>query len=114
MESILTSIKYLLGVEEEDESYDSSIITHINTVLDDLTQLGVGPSEGYAIEDKTSTWVDFLSAGNSTKKMERIKSYTHLRVQLLFDPPENASQLASIERQIEKLEWRINTDAETN
>lgn len=114
MESILTSIKKLLGIEEECEHFDSEIIPHINTVLDDLTQLGVGPSEGYAIEDKTSTWLDFLSKGKSGQKMERVKTYTHLRVKLLFDPPESSAHIAAIERQIEKLEWRISVAAESN
>lgn len=113
MESILTSIKKLLGIEEECEHFDSEIIPHINTVLDDLTQLGVGPSEGYAIEDKTSTWMDFLSKGNSDQNMERVKTYTHLRVKLLFDPPDSSAHISVIERQIEKLEWRINVAAES-
>lgn len=114
MESILTSIKKLLGIEEDDESFDVDVIMHINTVLDDLTQLGVGPSEGFTIEDKLSTWHDFLSKETPDKKMERVKSYTHLRVKLLFDPPTSAAVIASMERQIEKLEWRINVAAETN
>lgn len=114
MESILTSIKKLLGIEEECEHFDSEIIPHINTVLDDLTQLGVGPSEGYAIEDKTSTWIEFLSSGESTQKMERVKTYTYLRVKLLFDPPESAAHTDAVERQIEKLEWRISVAADSN
>lgn len=113
MESILTSIKKLLGIEEECEHFDSEIIPHINTVLDDLTQMGVGPSEGYAIEDKTSTWIDFLSKGKSDQKMERVKTYTYLRVQLLFDPPESSAHISVIERQIEKLEWRMSVAAES-
>lgn len=113
MESILTSIKKLLGIEENDDHFDSEIIPCINTVLDDLTQLGVGPSEGYVIEDATSTWVDFLSNGESQLRMERIKSYTHLRVKLLFDPPDSAAHISAIERQIDKLEWRINVAAES-
>lgn len=112
MESILTSIKKLLGIEEEYEHFDPEIIMHINTVLGDLTQLGVGPSEGFSIEDETSTWIDFIP-GESLVKMEGVKSYIHLRVKLLFDPPSSSSVLASYERQIEKMEWRLNVAAET-
>lgn len=114
MESILTSIKKLLGIEEECEHFDSEIIPHINTVLDDLIQIGVGPSEGFAIEDKTSTWIDFLSNGESTQKLERVKTYTYLRVKLLFDPPDSSAHTSVIERQIDKLEWRISIVAESN
>lgn len=112
MESILTSIKKLLGIEEDYEHFDPDIIMHINTVLGDLTQLGVGPSEGFSIEDETSTWIDFISS-DSPVKLEGVKSYIHLRVKLLFDPPSSASVLASYERQIEKMEWRLNVAAET-
>lgn len=112
MESILTSIKKLLGIEKEYDHFDSDIIMHINTVLGDLTQLGVGPSEGFQIEDETSTWNDFVTTDSQTR-LNGIKSYIHLRVRLLFDPPSSASVLTSYERQIEKLEWRLNVAAET-
>lgn len=112
MESILTSIKKLLGIEEEYEHFDPDIIMHINTVLGDLTQLGVGPSEGFLIEDKTSTWNDFIDS-DSAALLSGVKSYMHLRVKLLFDPPSSSSVLASYERQIDRFEWRLNVAAET-
>lgn len=109
MESILTSIKKLLGISEEYEHFDSDIIMHINSALMILTQLGVGPEEGFLIEDSSATWQDFLG----TKiKFEAIKSYIYLRVKLLFDPPSSAV-IASIDRQITELEWRININAES-
>lgn len=113
MESILTSTKKLIGIEEDYEHFDPEIISHINTVLGDLTQLGVGPSEGFVIEDKTALWSDFIP-NESPVRMEGVKSYMKLRVQLLFDPPSSASVLASNERQIERLEWRLNVAAESN
>lgn len=112
MESILTSIKKLLGIEEEYEHFDPDIIMHINSVLGDLTQLGVGPSEGFQIEDETSTWNDFI-ASDSAALLSAVKSYIHLRVKLLFDPPSSASVLTSYERQIERFEWRLNVAAES-
>lgn len=112
MESILTSIKKLLGIEDEYEHFDADIIMHINTVLGDLTQLGVGPSEGFQIEDETSTWNDFITI-DSPALLSGVKSYIHLRVKLLFDPPSSSSVLASYERQIDRFEWRLNAAAET-
>lgn len=109
MESILTSIKKLLGISEEYEHFDSDIIMHINSALMILTQLGVGPAEGFMIEDSTSTWIDFL--GDKTN-LEAVKSYIYLRVKLLFDPP-NSAVIESINRQITELEWRLNVNAET-
>ena len=112
MESILTSIKKLLGIEEDYEHFDPEIIMHINTVLGDLNQLGVGPSEGFTIEDETATWMDFIP-DSTPVKLDGVKSYIYMRVKLLFDPPSSSSVLASYERQIEKLEWRLNFATET-
>ena len=60
MDSILTSIKKLLGIEEDYEQFDFDIITHINSVFAILTQLGVGPSEGFWITDKYTIWEDYI------------------------------------------------------
>ena len=110
MESILTSIKKLLGISEEYEHFDADIIMHINSALMILTQIGIGPAEGFRIEDSTSTWVDFL--GNRIN-LEAVKSYIHLRVKLLFDPPSSAV-IESINRQLTELEWRLNINAESS
>ena len=110
MESILTSIKKLLGIQEDYEHFDADIIMHINSVFMILTQLGVGPSEGFTIEDKTSNWTDFAS---DTTKVEAVKSYVYLKVRLLFDPPASSAVIESINRMISEYEWRLNVAAET-
>lgn len=110
MESILTSIKKLLGISEEYEHFDPDIIMHINSVFMILTQIGVGPSEGFAIEDETSIWTDFIP---DTTRVEAIKSYVYLKVRLIFDPPTSSAVIESITRMISELEWRINVAAET-
>ena len=111
MESILTSIKQLLGIKEEYEYYDEQIIMHINSVFFILTQLGVGPSEGFSIEDKFATWNDFLP---NEQNIEAVKSYMHLKVKLLFDPPMSSAVLESINRLISELEFRLNVATEIN
>lgn len=107
MESILTSVKKLLGIDETYTHFDSDIIMHINSVLMILTQLGVGPEEGFMIEDDTSTWQDFIPEITAAK-LELVKSYIYLRVRLLFDPPLSGSVVESINRQIAEFEWRLN------
>ena len=104
MESILTSIKKLLGIEEEYEHFDPDIIMHINSVFMILNQIGVGPSEGFTIEDDTSAWTDFMP---DTTKVEAIKSYIHLKVKLLFDPPTSPAVIESMNRMISEFEWRF-------
>ena len=109
MESILTSIKKLLGIAEEYEHFDADLIMHINSVFSILTQLGVGPSEGFSIEDEVAVWTDFIP---EKSKIEFVKSYVHLKVKLLFDPPLGSAVIESMNRMISELEWRIQVAAD--
>lgn len=111
MESILTSIKKLLGVAEDYKHYDPDIIMHINSVFMILTQLGVGPSNGFMIEDETATWAEFISPDD--KNFSAVKSYMHARVRLLFDPPLNSALVELIKHMASELEWRLNVNAES-
>ena len=103
--SILTSIKKMLGVAEDYTEFDEDIITHINSVFLNLTQLGVGPEEGFMIEDDTSVWEDFI---NDSIQLQAVKTYMYLKVKLLFDPPLSSSVTESFTRMIAELEWRLN------
>lgn len=111
MESILTSIKKLLGIAEEYEHFDPDIIMHINSAFSVLTQLGVGPEEGFRIEDASRTWYEFLY---DDPRLEFVKTFIHLKVKLGFDPPTSSAAIEAINRQISELEWRINVAVETN
>ena len=109
MESILTSIKKLLGITEEYEHFDADIIIHINSVFMILTQLGVGPSEGFSIKDKSTTWNEFVS----DNQLESVKSYMHMKVKLMFDPPLSSAVMECMNRMISEFEWRLNIAAES-
>lgn len=108
-ESILTSIKKLLGLTEDDTSFDLDLIIHINTVFFTLNQLGVGPSEPFRIEDKTSTWDEFVDEG----EVEAVKSYIYLKVKMLFDPPSNSALLEAMKESAKEYEWRLNVAVDT-
>ena len=110
-DSILTSIKKLLGITEEYEHFDQDIIIHINSVFMILNQLGVGPSNGFSITDKTAVWSDFISEGTN---LESVKSYIYLKVILLFDPPTTSAVMESMNRMICELEFRLNVSAESS
>ena len=103
--SILTSIKKMLGIAEDYTEFDEDIITHINSVFLNLTQLGVGPEEGFMIEGDTAVWEDFI---NNSVQLQAVKTYVYLKVKLLFDPPLSSSVTESINRMIAELEWRLN------
>lgn len=109
MDSILTSIKKLLGITAEYTHFDADIIMHINSVFMTLTQLGVGPEEGFSIKDDSAIWADFIP---DSPVFESVKTYVFLRVKLLFDPPLTSSVIDSMNRQIEEFEWRLNIMAE--
>lgn len=110
MESILTSVKKLLGIAEEYEHFDADIIMHINSVFMILTQLGVGPPDGFMIEGEDATWNDFIGRSNN---IEAVKTYVHMKVKLIFDPPQSSAVIESMNRVISELEWRLNISAET-
>lgn len=106
MESILTSIKKLLGIVEEYEHFDVDIIMHINSAFSVLTQLGVGPEEGFRIEDASAVWSNFLY---DDPRLEMVRTYVYLKVKMVFDTNSSSSAvIESINRQIQELEWRIN------
>jgi len=106
-ESILTSIKKNLGIIEEYEHFDPDIIMHINSILMVLTQIGVGNPEGFAITDKSETWEDFTLG---FPNIEAVKSYVHLRVRMIFDPPAGRGVSEAINNTVSELEWRIHME----
>lgn len=103
-ESILKSIKRLLGITPDNEAFDLDISIHINSVFATLQDLGVISSEGFAIDGDSETWSDALG---DDKYWRSVQSYTYLRLRLLFDPPVSGFATTAIERQIEQLEWRL-------
>lgn len=109
MESILTSIKQLLGITAEYKHFDMNIIMCINSVFSTLTQLGVGPEEGFSIKDEFATWGDYMEE-NAYREM--VKTYVHSKVKLMFDPPTSSSLLDALKQQAAEFEWRLMVAAE--
>lgn len=103
-QSILTSVKKILGIVEDDTSFDVDIVLHINSVFSILEQVGIGPVDGFMIEDAEPTWDDFVT----DRRLNSVKTYVYLRVRLLFDPPSTSFVIESMNKQISELEWRLN------
>lgn len=110
-ESILTSIKKLLGIDKDYTHFDQDIIMHINTVLMILNQVGVGPEEGFFIEDENTYWEDFIE---DLTMFQAVKTYVYLKVKMLFDPPTSSAVMESFKNSIAELEWRLNINAESS
>ena len=109
MDSILTSVKKIIGISEEDESFDTDLIMHINSVLMILNQLGVGPEDGFSITDKSAVWTDVIG---DNKLIEATKTFVGLKVRLIFDPPTSSAHIESLKEIIKEFEWRLKEDAE--
>lgn len=109
MESILTSIKKMLGIIEEYEQFDADLIMHINSVFMILNQIGVGPSRGFSIKGEDEIWTDFIP---DDSRLELVKSYMHLKVKLIFDPPLGSAVIEVMNRQIQEFEWRLSIAAD--
>ena len=110
MESILTSIKKLIGITEDYKHFDTDLIIHINSVFMILSQMGIGPDNGFSISDETTIWNDYLSEGN--KNFEAVKTYMYLKTRIVFDPPQSSSTMEAMKQTISELEWRLNVEAE--
>lgn len=104
MDSILTSIKKMLGIDEEYLHFDNDIVMYINSVFSILSQLGVGTSDGFSIEDSSTTWDEFIT---DNVELNLIKSYMYLKVRLLFDPPQSSAVMECYKTQISEYESRL-------
>lgn len=108
-QSILTSTKKILNLPAERTEFDPDVITHINSAFFTLDQLGIGPTEGFGIEDAESKWTDFLEEGSL---LNSVKTYVYLKVRMLFDPPTTSYLVTAMEKQIEEMEGRISIERE--
>jgi hypothetical protein len=109
--SILKSTKKILGLADDYTVFDLDIITHINSAFSTLTQLGVGPAAGFAIEDETAEWAAFGDFVTDTQ-LNSVKTYVYLKVREIFDPPQTSYLSAAMRKQIEELEYRLNVHRE--
>lgn len=109
-ESILISIKKLLGISKECTDFDTDIIIHINTVFTILNQMGVGPEEGFRIKNQDTKWNEYIQ---DDKKLDDVITYVYLKVKLVFDPPLNGTVINANTQMINELEWRLNFHAES-
>lgn len=115
-QSILNSTKKILGVGNDDDSFDHDIITHINTAFSILTDLGVGPENGFIIEGSDEEWESYFPNEDDPAllkvQLSKIKTVVYLRTRLLFDPPAISYLLDAMKNQLQEAEWRLNANRE--
>lgn len=103
-DSILTTVKKTLGMDEAYTAFDTDVLLHINSVLATLNQIGVGPANGFQIEDASVTWDELL---DNDARLNNVKGYVALKVRMLFDPPPTSFAIAAMEANIKEYETRI-------
>ena len=109
-ESILATIKKMLGLEADYTPFDMDIIVLINSAFMTLNQLGVGPKEGFAIKDYSSKWSDFVT---NNVMMNSAQEYVYMKVKMVFDPPSNSYVMDAMKQRCQEYEVRLNMQAES-
>lgn len=107
--SILDSTKKMLGIAPDYDVFDPDIIMHINSVFVTLNQLGIGPNEGFSIEDSSKEWDAFLG---SDPLLNNVKSYVYIKVRMIFDPPATGFTQQSMQQMAQELEFRMSVNRE--
>lgn len=111
-DSILKSTKKILGLSEDYTIFDQDILTHINATFSILHQLGIGPSDGFYVEDAETEWAAFTLLPNTEVSLALIRTYVPLKVKMVFDPPGTSYLIESMQKQIDQYEWRLNVARE--
>lgn len=109
-DSILNSVKQLLGYEAEYTEFDPNIVMNINSAIFTLRQIGVGPENGFEITGPDETYADFL--GEGSKETSAVKMYLYYKTKLGFDTPQNSYLIQQIKDEIKELEWRLNAQVD--
>ncbi len=109
MDSILVTIKKMLGIDADYDAFDTDIIVHINTAIMILRQLGVGIQAGFAITGESEEWSDLLE---DSALYESVKTYIYLRVKSVFDPSTSSAASEAAKEMIKELEWRLNSESD--
>lgn len=111
MESILTSIKAMLGIEADYTQFDNELVIFINSAINKLLQIGVGPDEGFKITGAVEVWTDLLEGLNN---IELAKEYVYFDVRRVFDPPSNAFVMEAFKEHQEEAAWRLSVAYDIN
>lgn len=116
--SILKSTKKMLSIGDDDDSFDLVIITHINSALSHLNDLGVGPDGGFFVDDVADDWDDFLPDNDvngkpNLVKLSKVKTVVFLRTKMVFDPPASSYLQDSMEKILQEAEWYLSVNRES-
>ena len=110
MDSVLTTTKKLLGIDADDDSFDSDICVGINSAIITLSQLGLEGKAGFIVVNEEQKWSDYL---DDNTLLPMVQQYIHLKTRMSFDPPQSSIVGESFKQIISELEWRIRLASES-
>ena len=110
-DSILATVKKMLGIDEAYLPFDTDIILFINSALMTLHQRGVGPDEGLSISDYTTTWSELLK--DNGVMLRATQEYVYMKVKMVFDPPGNSFVMTAMQERCKEIEQRLVMQAES-
>lgn len=113
LDSILNSVKALLGLAPENADLDQEVIMNINAAISSLSQIGIGPSDGYMITSESETYADYLGDEAKVMNLSNVKMYLYYKTKMGFDTPQSSSVVSVLEKMIQELEWRLNVSCES-
>lgn len=102
--SILETVRRGCQIDQDCDDFDLDLLPIINSVFSKLTQLKVGPADGFEITGPKETWQEFLE---DKKLLGYIKEYVSKSSRLRFDPPASSTILDAFKEEIKELEWNI-------
>lgn len=108
-DSILKTVKQILGIPSDETGFDFDLLIHINSAFATLHQLGVGPETVFEIEDDTAVWATFI---DGDLRFNSVRTYVCLKVKSIFDPPQSSYAVTAMKEQIMEYEWRLNNARE--
>lgn len=113
LDSILNSVKALLGLSPENTDLDQEIILNINAAISTLAQIGIGPTDGYMITSESETYEDYLGDEAKTMNLGDVKMYLFYKTKLGWDTPQSSSVIEVIKEMIQEIEWRLNVSCDS-
>lgn len=111
-ESILKSIRKLIGPEDDYTHFDPDITIHINSAINRLYQLGVESAKNFRVTSEDETWGDLF--GSDDEVIDMCKTLIYYKVKMGFDPPASSIASEAFRTEIDKQEWLINVWVESN
>lgn len=110
--TILEEVKKFIPIPVDDDSFDTALILHINSLFFELMQLGIGPATIPFSIQNDSEWSDFDCL---PQQLDTVKLFICAKTKLQFDTPTSGAVSQALKETVAEVETRLhwNQDYET-